>query len=598
MFPRSRFLPTLAVLLLASACSDASQPMAPDTELDVPEPQFWAGDGGAEVNTSIQVSPIACSETGVVTVNIQGVTPPPEESPIDVMLVLDESGSVDSNELAQVAQAARALLESLDQADGVNDNQLTGTRVGVVKFSSSATLQVPLTSNYNAIYNAVGQRILNGGTNIGAGLQVARNHLNSNGAPGSARAVVLFSDGVTSNAPFGTNEATLLKNAGTTVFTVAVPGANIAYMQSLATSPTHFFNVANFAALEEAFEAIAGQITFPAATNLNFSADVPAGFTLVIGSASATKGLVAETPTGVLWLVPKLDDETVTLTYQIQHDFGAAPAGGVMTAVTNASLTLTTPKSGVPTTESYEDVTTEVTGCDVTAPVVSHVLSGAMGDNDWFVGDVSLAWTVTEPETPETVVTVGCEDQLIATDGDDYSFSCQATSVGGASDVVTVTFKRDATDPTVSYAGNAGLYDIADDVAVVCTTDDNLSGVASDDCADLTGGAWSFGLGVTSFSATAIDFAGNTFTAGGSFTVAASYDGLCSLVQAWVSHKGVANSLCVKIAAAQRADERGNTTARDGSLGAFINEVGAQDDKKVPTDKASLLVLFAQALMN
>ena len=153
------------------------------------------------------------------------------------------------------------------------------------------------------------------------------------------------------------------------------------------------------------------------------------------------------------------------------------------------------------------------------------------------------------------------------------------------------------TDPTVTY-DNSSSYDIAETVAFTCTAaDDGGSGIATHDCADVNGTGWEF-YPDASFEATAEDNAGNTFTGSTSFDVTVSFDGTCTLVRLWVAQRGVANSLCVKINAAQRSDARGRTRARDGSLNAFINEVEAQSGKKVPADKAPLLISFARSLMN
>ena len=62
-------------------------------------------------------------------------------------------------------------------------------------------------------------------------------------------------------------------------------------------------------------------------------------------------------------------------------------------------------------------------------------------------------------------------------------------------------------------------------------------------------------------------------------------DGLCALVEAWVTGPGahgVANSLCVKL--------------RRPNVRAFINEVNAQSGKKLPADKAAILVALAGEL--
>jgi len=55
---------------------------------------------------------------------------------------------------------------------------------------------------------------------------------------------------------------------------------------------------------------------------------------------------------------------------------------------------------------------------DPTAPVITHVLNPAAptGSNGWYTGDVSLNWTVTEPESPNSLVPTGCVDRSITTD--------------------------------------------------------------------------------------------------------------------------------------------------------------------------------------
>lgn len=598
---RTRFLPALALALGAAACTESGQTLSPEIPLDVPEPSYWVGED-AEVNTSFDISPIQCGAGRSLFVTLEGVTPAPEDSPLDVLVVIDESGSISSQEYAAVIAAGQSFVEAIDAADGADDSQLAAARIGVVKYSSTASLRLPLShGNFNNAALTLSNRYFPGGsTNTAQALEAAYQHLQSYARPNAARAVVLMTDGYpTTSGSIG--KAQQLRAAGVRVFVVGVgTDLNPQEMTSVA-DPGAYYPVADFDGLTTAFEDIAGQISYPAATNLTFTATVPsgAGVYTIPASISADKGTTSyDAGTGVItWTVDRLAAETATLTIPIGHDAAAAPQGGTLVALDNVSLELTTPKSGSPVTETFADVEAIVEGCDTTPPSVSYTLTGAQGDNDWFVGDVALAWTVVDEESPIDAV-VGCEDQNVTVDGEAYTFSCQATSAGGTSEVVTATFKRDATAPTVGFTGNAMSYDIADDVAITCSSDDDLSGIASDTCATLAGGAWSFGLGTTTFSADATDNAGNTANASGSFTVTASLEGLCTLVEAWVDHKGVANSLCVKVAAAGRAAERGNDKAHDNAMGAFINEVAAQSGKKIDADKAALLSSFAQALID
>jgi hypothetical protein len=230
----------------------------------------------------------------------------------------------------------------------------------------------------------------------------------------------------------------------------------------------------------------------------------------------------------------------------------------------------------------------------VVPPTVTPQVSGTLGNDGWYTSDVAVSFDVNDNGTPVTS-TSGCGATAVTSDTHGVSFTCTATSAGGTASG-TATLKRDATAPTVAYAGNAGTYSLTQTVSITCSASDATSGVASTTCADVSGAAWSFGVGTHTVSATATDNAGNAGSGSASFQVVATYGGLCELVRQFVANAGVANSLCVKLAAAERAAARGNETARRGALDAFAHEVNAQTGKWVPADKAAVLLGLAAAL--
>ena len=67
---------------------------------------------------------------------------------------------------------------------------------------------------------------------------------------------------------------------------------------------------------------------------------------------------------------------------------------------------------------------------DSTAPVISYVLTPAAPDgaNGWYKSDASLTWTVSENESPASLVKTGCVNQSIASDQASTAYSCAATS--------------------------------------------------------------------------------------------------------------------------------------------------------------------------
>jgi Bacterial Ig-like domain len=158
---------------------------------------------------------------------------------------------------------------------------------------------------------------------------------------------------------------------------------------------------------------------------------------------------------------------------------------------------------------------------DSTAPNISYVLNPASpdGNNGWYKSNVTLTWTVTENESPGSLVKNGCVDQNITADQAATTYSCSATSDGGSAGPVDATIKRDATAPSVVYtsalpAPNGAGWNNTDVVATFTATD-TLSGFAGPSTTE-TGTSTTSGEGsaVTVGSPAFTDFAGNTAAAG------------------------------------------------------------------------------------
>ena len=87
---------------------------------------------------------------------------------------------------------------------------------------------------------------------------------------------------------------------------------------------------------------------------------------------------------------------------------------------------------------------------DETAPVISRVFDPHPG-RVWLVPrDVALDWTVTEAQSPSSLTTTGCEDQLISSDTPAHAPSPAKRRAPGGNATNTVNVRRDATAPSVS----------------------------------------------------------------------------------------------------------------------------------------------------
>jgi hypothetical protein len=158
---------------------------------------------------------------------------------------------------------------------------------------------------------------------------------------------------------------------------------------------------------------------------------------------------------------------------------------------------------------------------DPSPPVITKVVTGTEGNNGWYTSNVSVDWTVNDPESPNSLQTTGCNDQNIIADQAEQTYSCSATSAGGSSGPQSVTIKRDATDPNVSLVdgpanGSEHYFGSVPDEPT-CNASDALS--------ELAGPCSVSGYGTTvgshTVTATATDNAGNEATASSTYKVLA-----------------------------------------------------------------------------
>jgi hypothetical protein len=158
---------------------------------------------------------------------------------------------------------------------------------------------------------------------------------------------------------------------------------------------------------------------------------------------------------------------------------------------------------------------------DPSPPVITKVVTGTEGNNGWYTSNVSVDWTVNDPESPNSLQTTGCNDQNITADQAEQTYSCSATSAGGSSGPQSVSIKRDATDPNVSLVdgpanGSEHYFGSVPDEPT-CNTSDALS--------ELAGPCSVSGYGTTvgshTVTATATDNAGNEATASSTYKVLA-----------------------------------------------------------------------------
>lgn len=152
---------------------------------------------------------------------------------LDLILVLDESGSVDGNEFAQLKEFARSIVQSFTFGENA-------AKVGVTMFSSGARRVLDLNANQSFVSQVImGMNQRAGATCIGCGIDDGVANLLVNGRPGAAQIIIVVTDGQ-NNQP--SNDAFHLQGAlaaagnyGHVLLGVGVGDVNLSDIQLIAT---------------------------------------------------------------------------------------------------------------------------------------------------------------------------------------------------------------------------------------------------------------------------------------------------------------------------------------------------------------------------
>jgi uncharacterized protein YegL len=437
--------------------------------------------GGSVTASLAATSPIIpCNATTTVTLTIDGVSPAPSQVPVDVMLVLDKSGSMGGQPIADLRSGANSFVTDMDDNDGSTDGNITASRVGEVSFNNAVTVDIGLTHDANAVHTKINALVAGGSTNIGDALNAGAAQLSG----GTAKDVlILMTDGQSNVGPDPMTAASSAKAAGIEVFTIGLGnGINVNQLKAMATDPSHFYQAPTSAQLSSIFHQIATGVAGPAGTNLIYSVQPAAGF--VIAGGSATMGTVSAAPAALTWTLAELRTETAQVTYTLQH---TGAAGGTLPI--HAAATLTYKDSdGNAQTVGYAGVTVDVQGCnqppvanagpDQTVPqgaggLAAVTLDGTGSTDDGQIQPLDYAWS-------EGATQLGTGAVLA------YSFPLGTHTVTlkvsdgqyGATDDVVIT----VTDPfppvtTAALAGTAGANGwYTSPVTVTLSAADNIGG--------------------------------------------------------------------------------------------------------------------------
>jgi hypothetical protein len=150
---------------------------------------------------------------------------------LDLVLVIDESGSMAGAGITAAKAAATALVNALPEPT---------TSVSVIGFDSSShtyTLLLGLTSDKATVLSAINTISAGGGTLIGSGIDAATAVLTgASHTAGRSQQMVILSDGFSSGDP-EVNAVNAIAAGVDAIHSVGIPGHNVSQMQDIVDGP-------------------------------------------------------------------------------------------------------------------------------------------------------------------------------------------------------------------------------------------------------------------------------------------------------------------------------------------------------------------------
>ncbi|TQM57293.1 vWA domain-containing protein [Humibacillus xanthopallidus] len=358
--------------------------------------------------------------TSTVTLTLDGESST-QSTPTDLVLVLDESGSIDATEFNQLNTFASSVVTAV-AADGLFAN---GGRVGVVGFSSGAETVIPLSNNQAAVASAISSNPQSAlSTCISCGLNQASAVMGVDD-PARNQLVIVITDG---NADGGdpTAAAATSLQAKAEVFAVGVgDGISQSTLETIASGAgdANTFAVGGFGSLAALLSTLVAAVVVPGATNPSVTVTLDAGWDLVPGSVSAGLGATVSgvTTNGFTVSRDDLGDENLVITYGIKHE--GAPCGPLNV---NSSVVYTDDEDA---TVTFPPVVVTVNclppvadaGPDKTVAEGSNVSLDGSGSHDPDGTITAYAWSGADPaigtlsDTSSTVATyAGLDDGVDA----------------------------------------------------------------------------------------------------------------------------------------------------------------------------------------
>ncbi len=277
-------------------------------------------------NKQINVDRIDCDGTLKVTLAL-AASPDISSNPTDIVLVLDCSGSMTGSPLANMKLGAKTFIDIIEEAtDGTLDGIIgSGSRIGIVSFSNTATADTQLITSVATLKTAVDSLTAGGSTNHADAFTKAIQLFDPQST--NEKVIVMFTDGKTTAGPPPAPVAAAARASGIVIYCIGLTGTDGVDVDALndwATDPddSHVAVTPNDDELEDLFRDLAANISKTGATNIVIDEVVNPDFAIT-SVTPPTKGTAVMINSNTLqWKISELGvsgNEGATLEFYIRH---------------------------------------------------------------------------------------------------------------------------------------------------------------------------------------------------------------------------------------------------------------------------------------
>lgn len=271
---------------------------------------------GVNVTSTINKDMLyAPKDSASITYNINGYgTQDEEEGAIDLILVIDTSGSMDGDRIERTKESAKKVVSCMKEND----------RCALVGFEGSAYLVNDFTSDSEELNNSIDTLIPRwNGTNISSGINKAIDVFANSSANNRDKYVILLSDGEDNSQTESSGAASLAKENGIKIFALSV-GNDTKQLQDVAIyNKGVYMNSPSAEQIEFLMSKMANEIFNTAARNATFKLTIQNKNMVNVNELNPKPDKVEENEDGSLTLSWNYDRINIDEEKQIKIDINS-----------------------------------------------------------------------------------------------------------------------------------------------------------------------------------------------------------------------------------------------------------------------------------